>query len=295
LTKPPLRLGFTDYFYPMDEFFTYILSEVYNVVRDDRNPDYLIFSSEDFGRSNESYTDPRIVRIFYTGENRRPWGYKAHHAITFDHLDGPHFYRMPIYVMDNWVYTQKYGLPDIRDKPRIGVTSAKEKEGFCSFVVRNPSCPQRNNMFYKLSEYKQVTSGGALFNNIGGELSRDPVKFHTDKFEFLSKFKFNLCYENSSWPGYATEKIYHAFYCNTIPIYWGSPTVEMDFNIRGMISRHEFDSDEQMIDCIKEIDNDDDLYDGLISSSALNWNNKTLGTSKFLNWFSQHVYKGPRQ
>ena len=50
-----IKIGFTDYFEPVDEFFTDILSKRYEVVRDDADPDYLFFCDETFGQNNLKY------------------------------------------------------------------------------------------------------------------------------------------------------------------------------------------------------------------------------------------------
>ena len=38
-SKPILRLGFTDYFGTLDDFFIDTLSKKYDIIRDDDNPD----------------------------------------------------------------------------------------------------------------------------------------------------------------------------------------------------------------------------------------------------------------
>lgn len=49
------------------------------------------------------------------------------------------------------------------------------------------------------------------------------------KLEVLKVCKFNLCFENNKGTnGYITEKIFDAFSCGTIPIYWGAPNI-LDF------------------------------------------------------------------
>ena len=47
------------------------------------------------------------------------------------------------------------------------------------------------------------------------------------KTEVLSKYKFNLCFENAkSYPGYITEKIFDSFFAGTVPVYWGASNIE---------------------------------------------------------------------
>lgn len=291
MTKPILKLGFTDYFTTMDEFFIDTLSKSFEIIRDDTNPDYLIFADETFGQNNLNYKN--CIKIFFTGENRRPWNYQCHHAISFDHLDGPNFYRLPLYVLDDWVNVKKMNLPSIQEIPQIKDSSLANRD-FCSFVVANAGCKQRNDIFYELTSYVKVNSGGPLFNNIGHVLPRDGTNAQKTKYDFLRKHKFNICYENSSWPGYVTEKLFHALYCQTIPIYWGSPTVALDFNENAFISRHNFDSDDDMIDFIFDLHQNDDKYMRMLEQPPVAKSNTRFDLNKFTHWFLNNVYKGVR-
>lgn len=46
-----------------------------------------------------------------------------------------------------------------------------------------------------------------------------------NKVETLSGFRFSICYENTIFPGYITEKIFDCFYAGCIPIYYGAPDI----------------------------------------------------------------------
>lgn len=289
-SKPKLKLGFTDYYPTMDEFFVDTLSMTFDIERNDANPDYLIFADETYGQANLRYDAGNTVKIFFTGENRRPYnGYVCHHAISFDHLDGPQFYRLPLYVLDNWVQT-KNGVPDMTNLT-YGRTKYEDKSHFCGFVASNPNGEYRNKIFNVLNEYKPVLSGGALFNNIGGVLPRD-VK---SKIDFFSTCRFSLCFENSSWPGYCTEKIMHGFIAKTVPIYWGSPTVGLDFQEGSHISRHDYISDNSFIDAIIQVDSEKYMWELMVNCDPLPYHYERLWDMKQFNqWFLQNVYKGVR-
>jgi hypothetical protein len=290
MNKPILKVGFADYFNPIDEFFIEMLSHDFDVIRDDDNPRYLFFCDENFGQKNLSYDENKVIKIFYTGENRRPYNYRAHYAISFDHLDGQQFYRLPLYALENWVNQKKLGWKNLLDFKRT--MRAKDKDGFCSFVVRNGGCQTRNEIFQLLSEYKRVDSGGPLFNNVGGPIDQNGFNSHVTKTDFIKKRKFHIAYENSSYPGYVTEKILHGFLGESIPIYWGSPCVEMDFNPKAFINRHSFRTTIDMIDFIKAVDQDDNLYNEIMSQPILSPYNRFLDFSDFRYWFREKVYKG---
>ena len=99
--------------------------------------------------------------------------------------------------------------------------------------------------------------------DIGDRYSND---WMFTKLDFQSKCKFSLAFENSSAVGYTTEKIMHAYIANTIPIYWGNPEIENDFNKESFINCHNFESFDAVIDRVKEIDQNDELYESILSA-----------------------------
>ena len=289
MTKPKLRLGFTDYYNTLDNFFIDALSNTFDIERDDVNPDYLIFCDETFGQNNLKYDPNKVVKIFFTGENRRPWNYQTHHAISFDHLDGHQFYRLPLYILDNWVQV-KNGVPDMMNRETPYVKYEDKKE-FCGFVAKNGGSEYRNRIFNVLNEYKRVLSGGPLFNNIGGSIPKDVMS----KINFFSQCRFSFCFENSSYPGYCTEKIMHGYLARTIPIYWGSPTVALDFQEGSYISRHDYMSDNEFIDSIIEIDQSKSTWELIANCDSLPYcYHRTWDLTRFNQWFLENVYKGVR-
>lgn len=286
-----LKLGFTDTIEPIANFFIKTLEKEYQVVRDDKNPDYLIFGDRNFGGNNVNYDNKNCVKIFYTGENERPWNYSCHKAISFEHMDNENFYRLPIYVIYDYD-NQHRDLPNSTNKVRK-IEDRQTQNKFCSALVSNPRCEFRNDFFHKLSKYKQVDSAGAWNNNIGRQLPRgsDGVKI---KFDFINNYKFNLCFENSMYPGYATEKLYEALCCNTIPLYWGSPTVEMDFNPKAYLSWHDYQDDDAFIEAIIELDQNEDMYNEMFMQPMFRDNKRTkfFDTDMFVKWFDKNVYRG---
>ena len=123
---------------------------------------------------------------------------------------------------------------------------------------RNPIFKE---LFYGLSSYKQVDSGGKWENIIGG-----PVQ---DKFSFDSLHKFSIVCENSSSPGYTTEKIVQAFAANCIPIYWGDPEIGRVFNKKAFVNVQDYPSVDEVVRKVIEIDNDDQLYYEMLQEPAL--------------------------
>lgn len=289
-----LNLGFCDTIEPIADFFiqTFSSNEHYRVIRNDKDPDYLIFGDENFGTRNVEYNDKNCIKIFFTGENRRARNYACHRAITFDHEDSEFHYRLPLHVLANY-HQRKSGGPNAFNYRR-NLRNFNPEAGFCSFVVKNGGCAERNEMFAKLSEYKDVAAGGPLFCNLPDGPIKQGEGGVVAKLAFLAGYKFNLCYENSSYPGYCTEKLFEALCGNTIPIYWGSPTAALDFNPRAYISWHDYLDTDLLIKKIQQLDEDEDEYLDMFLQPM--WTDGepplTWSMERFLFWWNKNVWRG---
>jgi len=199
-----------------------------------------------FGRKVHRYDG---IRIFVTGENVTPDFNTSDYSVGFDHLTfGDRYKRIPLYRFYIGAYTN---LCSPRQDP---TTILSTKSQFCSYVMSNTkdSAPERISIYDALSEYKQVSSGGKWRNNVGGPVS--------DKIQFQSSCKFALAIENSSSPGYCTEKFAQAAQSNCVPIYWGDPTIAQQFNSKAFINAHEYHSLADLTDAVRQIDQDDTRY-----------------------------------
>lgn len=79
--------------------------------------------------------------------------------------------------------------------------------------------------------------------------------------------------------GYCTEKIIDAFKTRTIPIYYGDKNIEKEFNKDAFINCNKKDID-KVIEKIKEIDNDDELYLKMINEKIFLQENYIENTKK---------------
>lgn len=234
-------VDFWDGFDDKDNFIYKILSEKYNVVLSDQ-PRYLIYSL--FGRENLKYD---CIKIFYTGENVTPDFNMTDYAMGFDHMEfGDRYLRVPLYQL----HDQYESLRNDKEIDRAEVLNRK----FCSFVYSNNICADscRVDFFHALSNYKHVDSGGGLLNNVGGKIP--------DKLEFIKNYKFSVAFENSAYDGYITEKMIDPMVVNSIPIYWGNPRPQLDFNPKSFINVRDYSSYEELIEYIKYLDKNDDAY-----------------------------------
>lgn len=271
-----LKIKFVDFwgdFNPRFNFIINTLKKNYEVILSD-SPDYLFFST--FGYSHLEYD---CVKIMFVGENIVPDFNLCDYALGFDFLDfGDRYMRLPLFlVRDNF---KELSIA----KDFIPEDVLKRK--FCSVVVSNAqvSNPIRERFFRLLSEYKQVDSGGKLWNNVGG-----PV---VDKQKFISGYKFNIAFENSSVRGYTTEKIMDAMIANTLPVYWGNPWVGRDFNERSFVDVSSFSSLEKAVEYIVELDTDDVRYLEIMKEPWVN-DSFIFNWEKRLNEFLVHIVEKP--
>jgi hypothetical protein len=138
-------------------------------------------------------------------------------------------------------------------------------------MVSNGTAVERIDFFNKISQYRGVDSGGRYLNNIGS-----PIQPGVDnKLDWMRNYKFSITFENSSYPGYTTEKLMHALITDTIPIYWGNPLAGLDFNPKAFINCHDFKSFDEVIELVKEIDQNDSLYREYLSQPFLKDNVET--------------------
>jgi alpha(1,3/1,4) fucosyltransferase len=237
-----IKIDFADFwpgFEKESNYFFNLLSTRYDIKISD-HPDFLIYSV--FGQEYLKYD---CIRIFYTGENKRPYFHECDYAFSFDYIDDKRNFRLPLYAL----YSDSSSL--IQPKPDPD-TILRSKTKFCNMVTSNPLGKKREHFFHKLSKYKRLDSGGKFLNNIGGPIA--------DKLSFIRDYKFSITFENSFYPGYTTEKIVQAMTAHSLPIYWGNPLVQKDFNTKSFINCHDYRNFDEVVKKIMEIDNDDDLY-----------------------------------
>jgi len=223
------------------------------------------------------------IRIFVTGENVSPNFNISDYAMAFDKMDfGDRYCWLPSIVLRRNTYANLAA-------PRRAATEViTEKSGFCAYVMSNTknSATERTRIFDLLSNYKPVHSGGKWRNNVGGPVA--------DKIAFQSKYKFVIAFENSSSPGYLTEKFSEAALSNAIPIYWGDPDIGKIFNEKAFINCHNFDSLESVLEQVKLIDSNEELYLQMLSEDWFPQQEapEDLGSDKFIQFLS-HIFDQP--
>lgn len=146
---------------------------------------------------------------------------------------------------------------------RIGVDIGKRR--FCNFIYSNPLAnPMRDQFFLQLCKYKKVDSLGMHLNNTDIEPSRENGNWLDMSIQMKSQYKFSIAIENVLFEGATTEKLLSSFRAHTVPIYWGNPNVAEDYNPKAFINCHDYNSIDEIVEKVKQIDNDDELWERII-------------------------------
>lgn len=244
---------FWDNFNLTNNFFTHLFKETYGNIEitDISNADIVIYSC--FGHSH--YNAARgAIKIFYTGENLRPNYNECHYSLTFDFdsYDGRNV-RVPLWlVYMDWFNCKTYGNPQLVPLSECYNIPMTEREKFC-VLVNNHLRNDRDTIMKRLSKYRAVSCYGKPFNNhFDGENS---------KIDILKQHKFTICFENTIYPGYHTEKLFHAKVAGCIPLYNGHKAVERDFNSKSFLNLQDFSSIEEFCETVEYLDQNNAAFE----------------------------------
>jgi len=275
MPKPSIRIKFVDYYNgcnSVNESLYKLLLPYYDVQLVD-NPDYIFVGG--MGHDHLKYD---CIKIFETGENFVPDFNLFDYAFGHQYINfGDRYMRRPHYC----VYPEFKRLGNDAQMP----DQALLNRGFCSFVVSNAAAdPFRDEFYRELSKYKPISSGGRHLNNVGGPVA--------DKLEFVSKYKFNIAIENSEAPGYVTEKIMQPLSVHSVPIYFGDPLVDRDFNPEAFVWIRSREDIKRAVEEIAYLDTHNDGYlkrcraNPLRSGTPDDFDTKTVA-------FLRHIFDQP--
>lgn len=245
-------VGFWEDFNVEWNYIYRVLKKKYDVEISNDEADYIICSV--FGDCYQ-YCDYPQIRIMYVGENYIPDFNFVDYAVS----------RYPLEFGDRHCYLpgciDVFGRCEELQTRNRNYTKdiLKEKIYFANFIAGHESeYGIRGDFFKKLSTYKRVESPGTYLNNMADE--KTVGWENKSKTDFQKKCKFSLCFESTAHEGFVTEKITDAFYADTIPIYYGSSTVSDIFNEKAFINCSNYESFDQVIQKIIELDQDDEKY-----------------------------------
>lgn len=237
-------VGFSADFDDHNNLYVDCLKNHYHIEYSEK-PQYVFCSM--FGTPFE-YVNYSGIRIFCSGENFTPDFTSVDYAISFDRMVYTDRYlRMPIYYFDSRA----------KELDKLSVNS-DSRECFCNFIYGHQSANNiRESIYNALNEYKRVNSAGTFMNNMP---NHKICSNYEQKMMLLQHSKFTIACESVEQDGFVTEKILHALAAGSIPIYFGSKSIDQDFNPRSFIDYRNFDSINSLVDYIKFVDQNEEVY-----------------------------------
>lgn len=282
-----LKVKFTDFwtgFNPgADVLFGGMLREYSDsLVLSNDDPDIVIFSV--FGTSYRGY--PKALKVLHTPENFCVNQYPAFDYVTglnqvfkhdckfsmtcydFDHRN----IRMPNYI-------RRYGYESVKQVEDRAYT---EKTKNILFLYRN-QVEYRNSYVRELMKHIQVDSPGECLRNLPYQV--------IDKLEFMKQYKLVLAFENTIHIGYSSEKIYDCYLTKCIPVYYGDPNIDRDYDSRSMILANKY-TPKELAEKMNQVIENKTYFDEIISVNPII--NKDLFDKSNFDRFIQRILKEAR-
>lgn len=269
------------------------------------SPDYIIASEMIYVDRKTAHLfaelvrdHPNAIRIFSCGEYVTPdmniFDYASHRIRHFDVRDRA--IRVPT------VFGRRLnGLEENCLTYEDALQQYKSRE-FCNFIYSNANAhPYRDKIFYALEQYRHVDSLGGHLNNVGNRISRSDMDWEQESIRLKSNYRFSVSVGNACGSGNVDEKLITSFEAHSVPIFWGDPDVEEDFNPSAFINAHRFDTLEALTDEVRRIDQSPELWSRMVSAPWMTEEQKARQeveneryTDFWMNVFTQNLSKAHR-
>lgn len=233
-----------------------------------------------FGHRFNIYRNKSDIKIFFTGEN--VYVDKFAHSgkyndlflknkeidltIGFDYINDEKFIRFPLWL--TYLFKPDASLEDITSicSEINSINNYGSRNKFCAFLARMDRFGNREDFYSQISKYGHIDCDGLFRHN------NDDLKnlYYDNKNEYLKKYRFNLCPENSNHPGYCTEKIFESIKSGAIPLYWGTdnnPEPEI-LNHNRIIFIEPFKDNSDSLDIVEKIEIDRSFYSEFASQKS---------------------------
>ena len=236
-----------------------LLSDTYDITYT-KDPDFLFYSIKASGF--KSYDN--CVKVVFLGENIIPDFNRCDYAASFSYIDlGDRHFRYD-FGFSSYLYKA------IKERGNEPLPRNLTKRKFCNFIYKDHNqnlegVVLREKFFQLLSKYKHVDSPGNVFNNMKNAIVPRSGNWQEGKLKFLKDYKFTIAFENTKTDGYTTEKLPDALAAHTIPIYFGNPKVSLDYNKKAFINVNDYESLDDVVKKVTELDNDDDAYMAMLN------------------------------
>lgn len=271
--KHKLKISFIDFWREIssdeiERYLSYFRKE-YDIELVKNNPDLVIYSC--FGEEHFNYRNEK--KLFICGENIVPDFNMCDYAISTVKMQ---YANKNLWIPESF-FSSKHLLKNERK-----ITKELAERKFCSFIYSQDTVGKgarlrREFCSMLMQQYKNVDCPGKILHNFDSDklsLRGDVESWHKSKLLFLNDYKFNIAFENSSAPGYITEKLVDCYMANTVPIYWGSEGDVYPYPKESMICANDYPDLETLCNRIREVDENDEAYLNILRANPFYQENR---------------------
>lgn len=232
-----------------------LLDDAYELV-DSGSPDFLFYTV----RSGSIDEYKNCVKIFFSQEDVVPNFNKCDYGVSSCPMEvgDRHFRYVALGKADEFYKSVRDGWPAVPKSQALG-------RRFLKVANENANI----NLVSLLSNYKSpdYIPPKSFFESMLSKMKKKGGEDEEDERD--ARYKFTVVWEDFSAEGYTTGALMDAFRNRSVPIYFGNPSVGMDFNKKAFIHVNDYDSFEEVANEVIRLDNDDNAYLEMLNRSPL--------------------------
>lgn len=215
-----------------DDWFVHFFKEAcaqFHEADSDRIHVYSVFGNKTFPDDEQVRKD---VNFLFIGENtsihqEHPLYYTMDGVLTFFY-DTPKSIRLPLWMIYwNFYKDGLFQITTCRDDDHNHRPPSPRLER-AIIVISHDNNEIRRQICSKVLHDFHIPIDSNFEHVPHSTLIEIPRRGTCHKRSLLQNYRYNICAENSCNTGYVTEKIFEAYFCGCIPIYWGHTPVEPD-------------------------------------------------------------------
>lgn len=196
--------------------------------------------------------------------NHEPEMYKCHKNVH----DIAANYRLDSDVPVPYICGYIDELIEVAKKP----APTTKTKGIAMFFTKCKKSKSRTDFIRELMNHIQIDSYGVCFHNTDMPASRRELNWQGIKGNISKQYRFLIAVEGGDLPYFITEKVWHSYLAQAIPIYRG--TSDVFGQVPGsntFLFADNFTSPKALAEYIKRIESDRELYESFFKADLTNY------------------------
>ena len=174
---------------------------------------------------------------------------------TYIYNDIPH---LSPHIIPAVYYRVKYFNSIYSQFEQIRNSVSFDEKKFCLVISRDELQLNKQTAINQLSQLGEID----FLENCDAFIKDKSCYNSLELIELYSQYKFIICFEKSTTPGYVTEEIFNIFLSGSIPVYHGAPNITDYIHTNAFI---QYDTN-MILSKISMIMQSEELYNGIVSN-----------------------------